>query len=71
MSTVKIPPVLRGSTGGVKDVDVEGADVGAVLRALAASGRAVGMDVTIYNPALDGDGAAARAVVRALLAGLR
>jgi len=36
MSTVKIPPVLRSSTGGEKEVAAEGADVGAVLRAVAA-----------------------------------
>ena len=36
MSTVKIPPVLRGSTGGAKEVEASGADVGEVLRALAA-----------------------------------
>jgi MoaD family protein len=35
MSTVKIPPVLRNSTGGAKEVDVDGQDVGQVLRALA------------------------------------
>ena len=35
MATVKIPPVLRPSTGGAKQVDAEGGDVGAVLRALA------------------------------------
>ena len=35
MSTVKIPPVLRGSTGGAKEVEASGADVGEVLRALA------------------------------------
>lgn len=35
MSTVKIPPVLRDSTGGEKEVAVEGASVGEVLRALA------------------------------------
>ena len=35
MSTVKIPPVLRGSTGGAKEVEAEGASVGDVLRALA------------------------------------
>src|SRR5262245_57881043 len=46
-------------------------EFGAVLRALVASGAAVGMDVTIYNPALDWDGAAARAIVGSLLAGLR
>ena len=35
MSTVKIPPVLRSSTGGEKEVSVEGGNVGDVLRALA------------------------------------
>jgi sulfur-carrier protein len=32
---VKIPPVLRSSTGGEKEVSADGADVGAVLRSLA------------------------------------
>ena len=36
MSTVKIPPVLRASTGGEKEVTAEGETVGEVLRALAA-----------------------------------
>ncbi|MCW3066398.1 MAG: thiamine S protein [Solirubrobacterales bacterium] len=36
MATVKIPPVLRPSTGGEKEVAAEGANVGDVLRALAA-----------------------------------
>ncbi len=35
MSTVKIPPVLRASVGGAKEVEASGADVGAVLRSLA------------------------------------
>ncbi len=35
MSTVKIPPVLRPSTGGEKEVDAGGGDVGEVLRSLA------------------------------------
>ena len=35
MATVKIPPVLRPSTGGARQVDADGADVGAVLRSLA------------------------------------
>ena len=35
MSTVKIPPVLRASTGGAKEVDASGANVGDVLRSLA------------------------------------
>ena len=36
MSTVKIPPVLRSSTGGEKEVAVEGSNVGEVLRGLAS-----------------------------------
>jgi sulfur-carrier protein len=36
VSTVKIPPVLRASTGGEKEVAVDGSNVGDVLRALAA-----------------------------------
>ena len=35
MSTVKIPPVLRSSTGGEKEVPAEGSNVGEVLRELA------------------------------------
>ena len=35
MSTIKIPPVLRASTGGEREVAADGADVGALLRALA------------------------------------
>ncbi|MDQ3850257.1 MAG: MoaD/ThiS family protein [Actinomycetota bacterium] len=34
MATVKIPPVLRSSTGGAKEVDAGGASVGDVLRSL-------------------------------------
>jgi molybdopterin synthase sulfur carrier subunit len=37
MATVKIPPVLRPSTNGEKEVQAGGDDVGAVLRALAES----------------------------------
>ncbi|NLT06160.1 MAG: MoaD/ThiS family protein [Solirubrobacterales bacterium] len=36
MSTIKIPPVLRPSTGGEREVTAEGASVGEVLRALVA-----------------------------------
>ena len=35
MSKLKIPPVLRTSTGGEKEVDADGATVGDALRALA------------------------------------
>jgi molybdopterin synthase sulfur carrier subunit len=35
MSTVKIPPVLRSSTGGEREVSAEGSSVGEALRSLA------------------------------------
>ena len=35
MSTIKIPPVLRSSTGGDKEISAEGTNVGEVLRQLA------------------------------------
>jgi molybdopterin converting factor small subunit len=35
MAIVRIPPVLRPSVGGAKEVDADGDDVGAVLRSLA------------------------------------
>ncbi|HEY2637012.1 MAG TPA: ubiquitin-like small modifier protein 1 [Solirubrobacteraceae bacterium] len=35
MATIKIPPVLRPSTGGEKEVSATGDNVGDVLRALA------------------------------------
>jgi molybdopterin synthase sulfur carrier subunit len=37
MATVKIPPVLRSSVGGEKEVQADGGDVGAVLNALAGT----------------------------------
>jgi sulfur-carrier protein len=36
MATIKIPPVLRGSVGGAKEVEGSGEDVGEVLRSLAS-----------------------------------
>ena len=35
MATIKIPPVLRPSVGGEKEVQASGGDVGEVLRELA------------------------------------
>ena len=35
MATIRIPPVLRPSVGGEKEVSVAGDDVGSVLQALA------------------------------------
>ena len=36
VSTIKIPPVLRPSTSGEREVAADGANVGEVLRALAS-----------------------------------
>jgi sulfur-carrier protein len=35
VSTIKIPPVLRASTGGEREITGDGANVGEVLRKLA------------------------------------
>lgn len=37
MATIKIPPVLRASVGGEREVSASGANVGEVLRDLASS----------------------------------
>ena len=37
MATIRIPPVLRPSVGGEREVSADGANVGEVLRDLAAS----------------------------------
>jgi sulfur-carrier protein len=37
MATVRIPPVLRPSVGGEKELDAGGESVGEVLRAVASS----------------------------------
>jgi arginase len=42
----------------------------AVLRVSVAGDRAVGLEITIFNPTLDADGRIARALVDALVAGL-
>jgi molybdopterin synthase sulfur carrier subunit len=39
--TVKVPPVLRPSTGGAKEIEADGERVGDVLRALARRHPAV------------------------------
>jgi molybdopterin synthase sulfur carrier subunit len=37
MATIKIPPVLRASVGGEKEIDASGENVGDILRDLAAT----------------------------------
>ena len=44
-------------------------ELSAVLRALLHSGRAVGLEVTVFNPALDPDGAIARQLVKTIASG--
>jgi arginase len=46
------------------------AELTAILRAAVASGRAAGLEVTIFNPTLDTDDRIARALVNTLVAGL-
>ena len=45
-------------------------ELSSVLRIALSSGAAVGLEVTIYNPALDRDGSAGRVLADALVAGL-
>ena len=51
MATIKIPPVLRASVGGDKEVSASGENVGAVLHALAAAHPATADQ--LFSP--DGD----------------
>jgi molybdopterin converting factor small subunit len=37
MATVRIPPVLRPSVGGEREITADGSDVGEVLRALTSA----------------------------------
>jgi arginase len=46
------------------------AELIAVLRATEGGGRLAGLEVTIYNPALDADGTAGRSLADAVVAGL-
>jgi arginase len=45
-------------------------ELSVVLRVLMATGQAVGVNVGIFNPALDKDGSIARGLVSCLVAGL-
>jgi arginase len=46
-------------------------ELATTLRTMVASGRAVGLDVTIFNPKLDVDGSIAKGFVDTLVSGLR
>ena len=46
------------------------AELAAVLRAAMGTGRVVGLEVTIFNPALDTDGSIARTLVSSLVGAL-
>ena len=45
-------------------------ELSTALRLVLASGKAVGLEVTIYNPRLDEDGSAGNGLVAVLAAGL-
>lgn len=45
-------------------------ELGAALRVALASGKAVGIEITIYNPRLDEDGSAGRGLADILAAAL-
>jgi arginase len=47
------------------------AELETALRAAAASGRMVGLEITILNPALDADGACARGLTQTIVSALR
>jgi arginase len=46
------------------------AELTAILRTLVNSGKALGVDITVFNPALDPDGSSARRLVRSIADGL-
>ncbi len=46
------------------------AELSRILRTLMESGRAVGVEITVFNPALDQDGSIARRFVRSIADGL-
>jgi arginase len=60
-----MPAVEYRLPGGLKWEDIS-----ELLRILIASGKAVGMDITVFNPKLDPDGSIARRLVSTLVAGL-
>jgi arginase len=51
-------------------IDVIWDELSATLRVLMATGQAVGLNVGIFNPALDEDGTIARGLVSCLVSGL-
>jgi arginase len=50
--------------------DLQWAELSALLRALMASGQAVGITITIFNPRLDVDGSIASKFTRSVIASL-
>ncbi len=46
------------------------AELSVILRTLVDSGKAVGLEITVFNPALDPDGSIARRFVRSIAEGL-
>ena len=46
-------------------------ELGTVLKTALASRRAVGIEITIYNPSLDADGSSGRGLARTLIKALQ
>ena len=65
LDDVVMPAVDYRLPGGMSWAEIE-----TVLRAAIHDGDAIGLEVTIFNPALDGDGTIARALVTCLVRGL-
>ena len=59
MATIKIPPVLRASVGGEREVSAPGSNVGEVLQGLvtahpATQSQLFGADVALAHSCLEG-----------------
>ena len=65
LDDVGMPAVDYRAPGGLQF-----SEVALIVRAALATGKAVGLEFTIFNPALDPDGALTRALVDMLVAGL-
>ncbi len=53
MATVKIPPVLRASVGGEREVSAEGSSIGEVLQSLVAAHPATETQIFADDGALN------------------
>ena len=72
VAIVEAPSVLGLKPNGVERLPdgLTPEELSTVLRIAGGSGRAIGLEVTIYNPALDRDGSAGRVLAAAIVHGL-